>query len=324
MKALVTNLSRHQTTRKLGKALAAEYEDEGQRDNQLDEEQRQGLEWQRCLVEALLRYTDTMCAAFDELAQAHEALIVAGIEEVENAAPLVQALSTGTREARSFILGIVKKDRGPLEWTQRMLQKYAEDVQEADRAAAEFQRYNQKLEGLVADVDGDQRERRNSNPKIDPKFTRNKDKLDSAGKAARDAHVQAVDALRSATQRHDPLLCEIATRLVSGGTAAFRVVTGAATDVMLECPVSSDPADDLPKAKTNPQELPHVSAQNETHISGDQASVPPPSRHGSVKNTPVAAEIASEGYNPFADGSEKGASSEACSHSVGGSKGAVS
>lgn len=313
MKTFGAKLLKHHTTRKLVKVISPEL-DQVQRDDQLDHELREGLQWQQCLVDALLTYSDAVSAAFESLAQAQEALMEGGIDMVEDAAPLAGALARSAREARSFVHNVVSQKRGPLEMFKAGLMQAAVDVQKADRSATEFQRYNEKVEGL-ADTDFEQREHGEVSKKAQARLTRNKDKLDGAAMAASVAHLRAVDALHGCSQRHGAL-CDIAVQIVTAGSSALRAVGREASRAMeatSEYPAACNPFQEDVNTDGGMHRHVHADGTN-LQLSPSSMQTVPLAAVGAgtvafsddVRRSPLlaAATPLPEGYNPFAESAE--------------------
>lgn len=221
-------LLKHSTTRKWGRKLSSDFSGIQLGDDLLDGDLREDMEWQQCLVNALLGYLDTVQSALDELVKAHQSLIGAGVDQIGGAASVTKTLVTCTVKAQNKICHEVAKHVDLLKNFRASLASCASEVQESDRLASEYRRYSKKVVGL-ADEDYERRESGEVSKKFDAKLTRNKGKLDSAAKTSSDAHLRAVNALNSCKKSRG-LVTDLATRIVHGGSSALAVLAAGAKD----------------------------------------------------------------------------------------------
>lgn len=210
--ALVDKLRRHALTRGLvqGQQLPLEL-DQG------EQELRKGLDLQRRVADALLAYAGTVARAFEAVLHALEALEDAGIDEFEDAAPLAGSLLHGARKAHEVMQGLLEEFMVPLEAHRAMLAKGEKGVAQADAAAMEHRRYQEKVEALDAC---------SANPgskRIEERLLRNRGKLKQADIAAQIARKRGGELLGQCRAKRS-CLQQLAGKTLEATAEALRCV----------------------------------------------------------------------------------------------------
>lgn len=217
MEAIKQSLDKHKTTRCL-------FSQRGHPDvDEIEQEMRDCLEWQRRLVNGVLMYSTNIPAALDSLARANEELEAAGIGAAEDVGPAAKLLFAGTLEARRAVAEFVASVKSPLETYRGILDACVEDLYEADRADADMRRYAQKVGKLTGE--GDSEGDRDPEPacaRHQARVDRNRVKLQLAVQRASVRKTRAEDTLKICVERRSRL-CSLAQKVVVGMAEALLI-----------------------------------------------------------------------------------------------------
>lgn len=212
MQALRRKLQKHKTTRRL-----VSHESCNQADDELEDDLRDDLAWQQRLVRSLLDYSAAVATAVGALTQAHEALLDGGIDDIK-CGPVVRALLKSLRGA-SKNTGDAVAAIHALRSFDQSLAGHEEDLREADRAAAEHKRYDEKVREM-ADKENSQAQTQGR-----AKMERNREKLQRSSIGAETAHKRALGALQHCAARRESL-CDLANEVIRASAHALCGITG--------------------------------------------------------------------------------------------------
>lgn len=169
------------------------------------QEQLRCLEFQGRLTEALLGYAGAITSAFEFLGQAHAAMKLQGACDVDGTGISEKMLFESFRDAHATACYLAGTARMSLETSRSTLQACAQDLEKADEAAAQVERYNKQLQACK---------------RSDTTSWRCKKvqaKLDPAVHLADVSLTRAQDSLNGCISRQGEL-CQVARQLI-GGTA---------------------------------------------------------------------------------------------------------
>eukprot|EP00441_Pelagodinium_beii_P020818 CAMPEP_0197659906 /NCGR_PEP_ID=MMETSP1338-20131121/49650_1 /TAXON_ID=43686 ORGANISM="Pelagodinium beii, Strain RCC1491" /NCGR_SAMPLE_ID=MMETSP1338 /ASSEMBLY_ACC=CAM_ASM_000754 /LENGTH=325 /DNA_ID=CAMNT_0043237089 /DNA_START=79 /DNA_END=1056 /DNA_ORIENTATION=+ len=173
------------------------------------QEQLRCLEFQGRLTSSLLGYADAMTTAFEFLGQAHAAMKMQGACDVDGTGTTEKMLFESFRDAHAAACYLAGTARMALETSQATLQACADDLEKADEAAAQVQRYNKQLQACKSTDTASWRCRKVQG------------KLEPAVHLAGVSLTRAQDSLNGCVSRQGDL-CQVARQLVEGTSAALR------------------------------------------------------------------------------------------------------
>eukprot|EP00421_Protoceratium_reticulatum_P067292 CAMPEP_0168407826 /NCGR_PEP_ID=MMETSP0228-20121227/26360_1 /TAXON_ID=133427 /ORGANISM="Protoceratium reticulatum, Strain CCCM 535 (=CCMP 1889)" /LENGTH=382 /DNA_ID=CAMNT_0008421503 /DNA_START=16 /DNA_END=1165 /DNA_ORIENTATION=+ len=209
---------------------------------------REGLQWQRSVVDLLVGYVAAVDNVFGALVQAHVALDEKLLSTAD--APMAKPLLAAVRTAHAVIRETVEATHGQLEARRDTLTAWATSVAEADFAAAEVRRYTAKLE-VLSDEDAELRSRGKASPaKAEARLQRNREKLQGAEEAAARARTRSRDSLRDG-------LCKLASKVLTGTAGALHCCVGRLPPVEASAAATAGLTARLKGDPTNPFGLGH-------------------------------------------------------------------
>jgi len=171
------------------------------------------LEFQGRLTEALLGYAGAITSAFEFLGQAHSALQMQGAADVDGTGLSEKMLFESFRDAHATVCYLAGTARMSLETSQATLQACAADLEKADEAAAQVERYNKQLQAFK------------STDTASWRCKKIQAKIDPAVHLAGVSLTRAQDSLKGCISRQGDL-CQVARQLLAGTAAALRDAIG--------------------------------------------------------------------------------------------------
>lgn len=187
------------------------------------QEQLRCLEFQGRLTQALLGYAGAITSAFEFLGQAHAAMEMEGackvdgtgitekmlFENVDGTGIKEKMLFESFRDAHATACYLAGAARMSLETSRSTLQACAQDLEKADEAAAQVERYNKQLQACKRTDSASRRSKRVQA------------KLDPAVHLADVSLTRAQDSLNGCVSRQGEL-CQVARQLIGGTGTALR------------------------------------------------------------------------------------------------------
>jgi len=171
------------------------------------------LEFQGRLTEALLGYAGAITSAFEFLGQAHSALQMQGAADVDGTGLSEKMLFESFRDAHATVCYLAGTARIALDTSQATLQACAADLEKADEAAAQVERYNKQLQAFK------------STDTASWRCKKIQAKMDPAVHLAGVHITRAQDSLKGCISRQGDL-CQVARQLLAGTAAALRDAIG--------------------------------------------------------------------------------------------------